>query len=72
MGITTLDDLVCAKINTLPKIPYTSLDRVQRAQLQAKALIQDTIFPISSPELPAHKLKLYFDIEGNLLLGIDY
>lgn len=39
MGIKTLDDLVCAKIDRLPKIPYASADRLQKAQLQAKALI---------------------------------
>lgn len=73
IGIKTLDDLVCAKLDSLPKIPYTSPDRLQRAQLQAKALIQDTIIPLkSSPELPDHLLKLYFDIEGNPLLDIDY
>lgn len=73
MGIKTLDDLVCAKIDRLPKIPYASTDRLQRAQLQAKALIQDTIIPLeTSPELPSYRLKLYFDIEGNPLLDIDY
>lgn len=73
MGIKTLDDLVYAKIDRLPKIPYASADRLQRAQLQAKALIQDTIIPLEiSPELPSHRLKLYFDIEGNPLLDIDY
>lgn len=73
MGIKTLDDLVCAKIDRLPKIPYASTDRLQRAQLQAKALIQDTIIPLETAlELPNHRLKLYFDIEGNPLLDIDY
>lgn len=73
IGIKTLDDLVCAKVDSFPKIPYASSDRLQRAQLQAKALIQDTIIPLEdSPELPDHQLKLYFDIEGNPLLDIDY
>lgn len=73
IGIKTIDDLVCAKIDSFPKIPYASSDRLQRAQLQAKALIQDTIIPLeTSPELPSHRLKLYFDIEGNPLLDIDY
>lgn len=73
IGIKTLDDLVCAKIDCLPKIPYASADTLQRAQLQAKALIQNTIIPLkNSPELPDHQLKLYFDIEGNPLLDIDY
>jgi len=73
IGIKTLDDLVCAKIDSLPIIPYASPDRLQRAQLQAKALIQDKIIPLKySPELPDHQLKLYFDIEGNPLLDVDY
>ena len=73
IGIKTRDDLVCAKIDPLPKIPYASPDRLQRAQLQAKALIQDAIIPLKySPEFPSHRLKLYFDIEKNPLLDIDY
>lgn len=72
-GIKTLDDLICAKVDSLPKIPYASPDRLLRAQLQAKALIQGMIIPLkSSLELPDHQLKLYFDIEGNPLLDIDY
>ncbi len=53
--------------------PYFDKNRLERAQLQAKALTQDTIIPLeSAPELPDHQLKLYFDIEGNPLLDIDY
>ena len=72
-GVKTLQDMVTANLEELPKIPYASLETLQRAQLQAKSLIEKQIISIGKlDKLPKTALKLYFDIEGDTLLGIDY
>jgi len=72
-GIFSIQDMISADITSLPKIPYGSPETLQRAQLQAKSLIERQIIPIGKlDDLPNTALKLYFDIEGDPLLGIDY
>lgn len=72
-GIRTIEDIAAADLNMLPKIPYASSDTLQRAQLQAKALLEGCVLPIGEmEELPEKDLKLYFDIEGDPLLEVDY
>ena len=69
----TIDIAIGVIINSLPKIPYASSETLHRAQLQAKALIERQIISIGKLDnLPNTALKLYFDIEGDPLLGIDY
>lgn len=72
-GITTLQDMVGADLSALPKIPYASPETLQKAQLQAKSLIDKQIISIGRLDtIPEAPLKLYFDIEGDPLLNIDY
>jgi predicted RecB family nuclease len=73
LGINTLDDIVKTDISTLPKIPYAPPSTLQKAQLQAKCLIDNSPNWIGSVgELPQEQLKLYFDIEGDPWLGVEY
>ena len=72
-GIRTLREMVAANLSALPKIPYASQETLQKAQLQAKALLEKQAIPIGEMDgLPETSLKLYFDIEGDPLLDIDY
>jgi len=72
-GVKTLQDMIAANLEKLPKIPYASLETLQRAQLQAISLLEKQIISIGKlDKLPEIPLKLYFDIEGDTLLGIDY
>ena len=72
-GIRTLQDMISANLAVLPKIPYASTETLQKAQLQAKSLINKQVIPIGQLDaLPESPLKLYFDIEGDPLLDIDY
>ena len=72
-GICTLKDMVAADLSSLPKIPYASPETLRKAQLQARSLIDKQVIPIGQLDsLPDTPLKLYFDIEGDPLLGIDY
>ncbi len=72
-GVRTLQDMITVDLEDLPKIPYASLETLQRAQLQAKSLLEKQIISIGKlDKLPETSLKLYFDIEGDTLLGVDY
>ncbi len=72
-GICTLQEMVSANLTALPKISYASLETLQRAQLQAKALLERQVISIGRMDgVPETPLKLYFDIEGDPLLDIDY
>lgn len=72
-GIKTLQDMVAVNTSNLPKIPYASPEMLQKAQLQAKSLIENKVLLIANLDgLPDTPLKLYFDIEGNPLLDVDY
>jgi len=72
-GVKTLQDMITINLEKLPKIPYASLETLQRAQLQAKSLLEKQIISIGKlDKLPDTALNIYFDIEGDTLLGIDY
>lgn len=72
-GICTLQDMIGADLSELPKIPYASPETLQKAQLQARSLINNEVISIDQKDTMAESsLKLYFDIEGDPLLGIDY
>jgi uncharacterized protein len=72
-GIRTLQEMAAANLTILPKIPYASPETLQKAQLQAKALLEKRVIVIGEMnELPETPLKLYFDIEGDPLLDVDY
>jgi predicted RecB family nuclease len=73
LGIRTIQDLAFANVATLPKIPHASQAILKKAQLQARSLISNEVIVANPIErLPNPDLKLYFDIEGDPLLDLDY
>jgi uncharacterized protein len=71
-GIHTVTELAEATLRTLPKIPFASKERLKRAQLQAQSLLDKELRWIKSPVVPDAPLKIYFDIEGDPLLDVQY
>lgn len=71
-GITTIHDLAKQNLDQLPRIPYMSRHSVERAQLQAKSLIEQKIHWLKNPHIPSASLRIYFDIEGDPLLQVQY
>lgn len=71
-GILTLSDMASCDVDSLPKIKGASIDTLRRLQKQAKSLVNDEIIPISKPNVPDAQTKIYFDVEYDPLLGVDY
>ncbi len=71
-GISTLNDMSAADIDTLPKIKGASYETILRAKNQAQALIDNKIIKLSDVDIPTASTEIYFDIEGDPLLGIEY
>jgi predicted RecB family nuclease len=71
-GIQTLSDMASCNIDLLPKIKGASIDTLRRLQKQAKSLVNDEIILISKPDVPEAQTKIYFDVEYDPLLGVDY
>jgi len=71
-GIKTISDAANMRITELPKIPYASPSTLERIKLQAQSLIDKQLKWMVVPELPDTSLKIYFDIEGDPLLEIQY
>ncbi len=72
LGIKTVHDAAKMDLNRLPKIPFTSTAAMKRVQLQAQALVQRDIHWLQKPTIPDARLKIYFDIEGDPLLQVQY
>ncbi len=71
-GINTVDDAAVMDINTLPKIPFMSREKLERMKTQAESLSHNEIYYLSKPEIPESGKSLHFDIEGDPLLGLEY
>ena len=72
-GIFSVPQLLTTDTQTLPKIPYAPKNRLERAQLQAKSLIENKLIWLSSPNLcTAADLILFFDIEGDPWKKVEY
>ena len=69
-GFETVADL--AELN--PREPQfkISANTWSRIILQAQSLIKDDIIWTQSPDIPTNGYPIYFDIEGDPLLGVDY
>ncbi|MBI2415151.1 MAG: TM0106 family RecB-like putative nuclease [Candidatus Kerfeldbacteria bacterium] len=70
--INTINQLAATDLTTVPAIPYLSESTLQRAQLQAQALLDQQVHWLAQPDIPETPLKIYFDIEGDPLLQIEY
>jgi len=71
-SINTLNDMAACDVNSLPKIKGASIDTIRRLKTQANSLVSSKIIPICRPDIPAAQIKIYFDIEGDPFLGVDY
>lgn len=71
-GIKTLSNMAKCNIDSLPKIRGASDSTLKRLHLQAKALVNDEIIPLAKPDIPDCHTKIYFDVEYDPLLGVDY
>jgi|SRR5579872_420751 len=71
-GINTIHDAAKMDILALPKVPYGSPQILERAKIQAQCLIDGNLKWIGKPQIPDSSLKLYFDIEGDPLLFVEY
>lgn len=72
MGIKTVHQAAEMDPDRLPAIPFTSRAAMKRVHLQAKSLVTREIHWLNQPTIPDAKLKIYFDIEGDPLLQIQY
>lgn len=72
IDIKTVNDVVEMDVDSLPKIGYASPTTLERAKGQAKALLQDQVITLSKPAIPHAKVKIYFDIEGDPFLKVEY
>ncbi|MGE3278560.1 MAG: TM0106 family RecB-like putative nuclease [Candidatus Altimarinota bacterium] len=72
LGIRTVQDVAQMDVKAMPKIPYNPPERLERGKLQAQALLDKQIKWLKPPEIPEAPLQLFFDIEGDPLLDIDY
>jgi uncharacterized protein len=71
-GINTVADASNMSVDDLPKIPYASEKKLRLVKLQAQSLIDGKLKWISKPSLPETELNIYFDIEGDPLLQVQY
>ncbi len=71
-GIDTLNKMAECDVELLPKIKDATIDTLRRLHKQAKSLANNVIIPIEKPDIPDSKIKIYFDIEGDPLLGVEY
>lgn len=71
-GIKTVQDMAACELADLPKINGASGDTLTRAQQQARSLINNEIIKLKDPAVPGAITKIYFDIEGDPLLGVEY
>lgn len=71
-GVRTIQDAAGMNVQALPKIPYAGPDRLTRAKIQAQSLLTNEVIWLGDAAIPESKTRLYFDIEGDPLLGVEY
>lgn len=71
-GIKTIHDAAKMDHTKLPKIAYASPETLDRACQQAQALVKKELRWLMRPDIPDAPVRIYFDIEGDPLLNIEY
>lgn len=71
-GIRTVHQAAKMDVVSFPPAPYATEETLTRIKLQATALVEDRLIWLGVPELPEAPLKIYFDIEGDPLLHVQY
>lgn len=72
LDITTVQQVAELSLKALPHIPYMTRDALERARLQAKSLMGQRLYWLKQPEIASVPIKIYFDIEGDPLLQVQY
>lgn len=72
VGIKTVEEMAKCDTGALPKIKGAPLKTLEKLKVQAKSLIHNEIIQIAKPDIPDARIKIYFDIEGDPFLGVDY
>jgi uncharacterized protein len=71
-GIRTVDDAAAMDVSRLPKIAYLSAAKLEKAKLQAQSLQDGELRWLKRPNIPDAPVRIYFDIEGDPLLDVQY
>lgn len=71
-GINTVPDAAGMDIDSLPKISFASPATLERVKIQAQSLNDKDLKWLAKPQLPQSDLKIFFDMEGDLLLHSQY
>lgn len=71
-GINTVLDASRMRLASLPPIPYCSKKELERVKLQAQSLVRGELRWLKRPEIPNAPMRIYFDIEGDPLLDVQY
>jgi len=72
LGIRTVTDLAQANLNWLRDETGIDEEKLQKGQLQAQSLKDGELKWIQPPEIPEAPLRIFFDIEGDPLLNVEY
>lgn len=72
LGLTTVKQIAEMNLAHLPRIPYLSKTALDRVQLQAQSLQSHELRWLAKPNIPTAPLQIYFDIEGDPLLQVQY
>ena len=71
-GIETVADAAKMVVARLPKIPHCSPVELDRIKLQAQSLATNALHWLKKPAIPDAPIRIYFDIEGDPLLDVQY
>lgn len=71
-GIRTVDDAARMDVDALPKIPFSTPSKLALIKLQAQSLKTKELRWLARPNIQDAPLKIYFDIEGDPLLDVQY
>jgi len=71
-GIDTVADAAKMVVARLPKIPYCAQAELDRIKLQARSLTTGELHWLKKPSIPDAPIRIYFDIEGDPLLDVQY
>src|SRR5690606_5854863 len=71
-GVRTVHDAARMDPAAFAGVAHASAASLERIRLQAQALVDEKLRWLAKPELPSAPIAVYFDIEGDPLLGVEY
>ncbi|MFH1064675.1 MAG: TM0106 family RecB-like putative nuclease [Candidatus Woesearchaeota archaeon] len=72
LGINTLKDLAQSDLKVLMSVKGMGKKTAERFRMQAQSLLSGKELVVSHPRIPDSPVEIFFDIEGETDLGIDY